>query len=237
MRNNNPFLISESNIEKDFYYQTSEDSLLTEIYSKEEYDSLKEKYKKKLKKGKFYLRVPSWSLMGEIHRECSVTDPFTKKQMVEPYKYRDVKIKRMLIRLEDEKGNFFEINDEVVDNMNPDLVLIINEEIDKYFKKYNDFDPGLSEDEARELTMQAYSYFKKRHQKAKGESVNVPSPPAILIIRQLCEQFHITPDEARSIRRKDLEAMSLVSEQEEIASRYEEMIGPKDKHVKFRERG
>ena len=198
------------------------------------FDELNVFNNKEYKKATAFIRYPSWSLMNDIQNVCRIPNPFSNKIEVDPYKYRDMKIKRLLIKIENEDGKTYKTNDEFVDSMSPQLAIFLSEKIEAILSE-NYIDDGLSKEEGRELSLEVYKYLKAKKKRASGERVKIPPMPSIMLISHLCEKFGIVPDEARKISLRDIEMMNVVAEQEDVVNNpLKYGNGPKDYHTKMR---
>jgi hypothetical protein len=145
-----------------------------------------------------------------------------------------MKIKRMVISIEDAEGNVTKIDDKTVDSMVPQLANYILKKIDSILEiDYRD--AALSRDEAREISFEIFKYLKKKRDIDNGKFVVIPPPPSALVLYQLCEKYNILPDEARKINMRDLEIMKIVADQQDVIDNpIKYGNGPKDAHIKFR---
>ncbi len=224
--------VSENVLCIDFNYREKNIDGNSHIYILDEnFDSY---LKNDCKTGKIYLRKPTWALMNDIYRVSGVFNGISKKHEIDPYQYRDMKIKRMVISIEDAEGNITKIDDQAVDSMVPQLANFILRKIDNILEiDYRD--DSLTRDEARELSFEIYKYLSKKRDRENGKFAVVPPPPSSLIIYQLCEKYNILPDEARKISLRDLEIMNLVAEQQDIINNPMKYgNGNSDAHIKFR---
>ena len=195
---------------------------------------VEEEFAKKIAKtGKAYIKRPTWSIMNDISRISGVFNPFSKQYDIDVYKYRDFKLKRLLLGIEDSNGVFTKVDDKVVDSMVPQLANFILEKIDNILEiDYKD--QSLTRDEAREISHEIFKYLKKKRDRDGGKLVTLPPPPSALVLYQLCEKYNILPDEARRINIRDLEIMNIVAEQTDIVNNPAKYgNGPKDKYIKF----
>lgn len=181
------------------------------------FDSKIEKPPNFFHKGKIFLRSPTWAIMNDISRASGTVEMLTKKIKIDPYKYRDIKLKRLLLRIEDHKGEVSFVDDNFVDSMNPVLATFVLNKIDQILDCQGN-EENLSKEEARELAFDVFNYLKKKKERDSGKNVAMPPMPSIMLITNLCERFHITPDEARKFSPRDLEMMSLVEEQSDVVN-------------------
>ena len=175
---------------------------------------------KRYKKGVLHIRSPNWGIMQDIAIASGSLDPWTGELVIDNYKYKDIKIKRLLVAMEDHKGDFHKINDEKVNGMPLNLVMVISEIIDELIDMSNTGDV-LSREESKELSLQCFKYFKALRKKESGKrGAKIPPPPSIISIKNICDSFNVTPDVARSISRRDLEMMNIVSEQDRLSKEF-----------------
>lgn len=198
------------------------------------FDSKYEDPPESFKQGKVYVRNPSWAIMNDISRVSGVMNSYTKKLDIEAYKYRDQKLKKLVVKIEDAEENTTFVDEKFVDSMNPILANFILDKIDEILD-WRRHETGLSKEEGRELALDVFRYLKNKKIRDSGKFALLPPMPSIMLITNLCERFHITPDEARRISPRDLEMMSIVAEQEDVINNPAKYgNGPMDAHVKMR---
>ena len=107
-------------------------------------------------------------------------------------------------------------------------------EIDNLIEKNHNGD-GLTKEESNELAYDCYKYYSASNKKQSGNNTSeIPVPPAIVVLKHVCEMFHCTPDVARRISKRDIDMMSVANEQQSIC-REPSAIGLGDK-VHFKNR-
>jgi len=204
----------KQNVVIDFLYifkENKEKQEIFQVFSPED-----KKIPRKTKKGKAYIRYPNWAIMNDISQQSGVMDPFTNKLKIDSYKFNDYKIKRLLYKIEDEEGNITEVNDDFVNKLYPSLANYLLNHIDRIITN-EQLEDGMNDDEKKELEWQVFHYFRNTKKRQAGiRGVLQPPTPSVVILKQICEMFHCTPDEARRISRRDLDALQIVSKQEEI---------------------
>lgn len=204
-------------LEVDFYYNFVEvddigNTVLT-IHKDPDLDPPKH-----YKKGKIYIKRPDWGTMNDIAAESALPAPYERKYKVEPCKHRDLKIKKLLVKIKDHEGNITDASDKFIDEMQPNLALFIADTIDDIMDKMY-LGEQMTKEEVKDLSYRCHLYFKRLRQKSQGKrGVRVPPAPSIITIKQICEMFHCTPDVARTISPRDLEMMEIVAEQERLSN-------------------
>jgi len=186
-------------------------------------------------KGHIYIRYPTWAIMNDISRSSSKVNSYTGKSEIDPYQYRDYKLKRLLLKIEDHEGEVIFVNDEFVDSMNPVLATFILNKIDQILDSQHN-ENSLSKEEAKELALDVFNYLKRKKERESGHRTTIPPMPSIMLVMNLCDRFHVMPDEARRISTRDLEMMSIVEEQTDVVSNPDKYgYGDPDRWVKFKQ--
>lgn len=172
-----------------------------------------------VKIGRAMLRIPTWLDLYDIQRKSSVRDPYDQgKSYIDPHKYMDNKLKALVKQIITHDGQVYNIRFEDVENMEYGLMLDLVDPINKMIDIYCPED-GLSDQEAQELSRDCYRYYSSINKKQAGDThARVPQPPSIIILKQVCEFFNCTPNEARKVDRRDIDMMVIAKEQESICS-------------------
>jgi hypothetical protein len=197
--------------EFEYYYIENNDSnhffLIKEI---EDYWEIK---KEKVEKAKVFIKIPCWYDVHEISRLSAKVHPYTKERVPLPEKIKDNKLKLLLWKIEDHTGEVFYFTDKFIEDLHPNLAAFFLNKINKLIETEGCYE-GLSDDEASSLSFECQKYYSAIKKRRAGRKVEIPVPPAIIVLKRVCEMFNCTPDEARKISKRDLDEIFLANEQE-----------------------
>jgi len=168
----------------------------------------------KVKTLEVVIRHPTWYEIHEITRKSTVVGYFNKKKFVVREKMKDFKLKDLVIKFIDEDQTI-SINPDKIDQLIPELATYILEKIDEVIFNSGNFS-GLQKEEEKELGYECFKYYSALRKKAYGVKADIPTPPAIVVLKRICEMLKCTPDEARSISKRDLESLFIAEEQEYV---------------------
>lgn len=193
-----------------------------------------EKNQEHIKEGEFYVLIPSWYEMHEIYRLSTGYHPVDREPFVHVPTYKDNKIKFLLKRIVDGDGQTVIPEKKLIEHMDAPMAVFILNKIDEVIQKYY-YNTGLSEDDKDKLVMDCFNYYRAKQKSRYDPYILVPSPPAIIVLMQLCERFTCVPMEARKIWKGDLDAMMIASEQENITKNPDNIgLSDKNKHIRLR---
>ena len=106
---------------------------------------------------------------------------------------------------------------DLAENLHPSFAIFILNKIDDVIIK--NYEGGLTGEEAKDLANDCYKYFSSLKKKQLGEEgIAVPEPPSIVILFRICEMLKCTLDEAKKMSKRDIDAIMVMREQENICS-------------------
>lgn len=194
-----------------YYYSETDDAnfffLIEDINDKWIVD------KEKIQKAKVFIRIPSWYEVHEISRLSAKENPYTKERVPVPEKIKDNKLKLLLWKIVDHTGEVFYFNKENIENLHPNLANFFLKKINELIERENCFS-GLTDEEERDLSFECFKYYSALRKKRLGRQVKIPIPPAIVVLKRICEMFNCLPDEARKISKEDIDKVFIANEQE-----------------------
>ena len=166
-----------------------------------------------IKKAKVYIKIPTWVETHEINRLSSKKDPYLRTFSIDESKNKDIKLKLLCLKIEDDEGNVYNVDDDFVDNMHPELAVFLMKEITNESLDLGAYD-SVTKEEERKLAYECYCYFSAIEKEERGiNAITIPIPPAIIIVRAVCEMLGCTPEQARSISKKDIDSLFIANEQ------------------------
>jgi len=170
--------------------------------------------KEKIQKAKVFIKIPSWYDIHEISRLSSRKNPYTKQRISIPEKTKENKLRMLLWKIEDHSGETIYFTKEIIEDLHPELASFFLTKINDLLHREGCFD-GLSEDEERDLSLECFKYYSAIKKRRSGrKNIDIPTPPAIIVLKRICEMFNCTPDEARKISKKDMDEIFIANEQE-----------------------
>jgi hypothetical protein len=175
--------------------------------------------------GELYIQIASWVEMQEIARMSMTKNIMTSKYELDRNEYMYNKIKVLCRKIVEADGTTHFFSDKIMENIDIDMGFFIARNVDLTIIKYYT-DTGLSVEQEKELNLACYDYYAAVYKKAMGkENVSIPPAPGIVSLMGICEIFDCTPDVARKISKRDIDAIGIAKEQESICRNHPEMLG------------
>lgn len=197
-------------VEFEYIYVESDEVNYILLVDDVEFNGLKDE---RIEKAKVYIKKPSWYEMHEVYRLSASIDPYTKKKEIISEKIKENKLKLLLWKIEDHTGEVFYFNEETIGDLHCNLANFFLIKIAELVEK-SGCTSSSTEEEERQLSLDCFKYYSAIKKKRAGRRVEIPTPPAIVVLRRICEMFHCLPDEARTISKDDIDKVFLASEQE-----------------------